>query len=114
MTTSPEASRRIRILEAAEHAFAEFGFAGASLRHIVREEKVNLATVYYYVGSKNGLMDAVLKRRFGALRQENLDRLRGLQRATNGRPLSVESILEALVVPPLKLATIGSVRQQAV
>ena len=64
-----DASRRERILEAAEQVFGDAGFAGASLRAIVRRAHVNLATVYYYFGSKNGLMEAVLKRRFGPLRQ---------------------------------------------
>ena len=48
-----DASRRERILEAAEQVFGDAGFAGASMRAIVRRAKVNLATVYYYFGSKN-------------------------------------------------------------
>jgi len=68
MAKDTETSRRERILDAAERAFGDYGFTGASLRRIVVEARVNLATVYYYFGSKNGLMEAVLKRRFGPLR----------------------------------------------
>jgi AcrR family transcriptional regulator len=109
-----KANRRSRILEAAEHAFAEHGFAGASLRQIVRDARVNLATVYYYFGSKNGLMEAVLKRRLGPLRDEHLEQLRSVRRAAAGRPLPVEAVLRALIEPPLRLAATGSARQQAV
>src|ERR1035441_10088279 len=98
-----EQDRQTRILDAAENAIAELGFAGASLRHIVLEAQVNLATVYYYFGSKHGLMEAVLKRRFGPLRQEHLALLLEFERAAKGRPLTVEKVLEAMLLPPLRL-----------
>lgn len=114
MTPAAEQCRRERILDAAEQAFAEHGFAGASLRHIVLEAQVNLATVYYYFQSKNGLMEAVLKRRFGPLRAEHLELLRRLEGAAAGRPLMVEQILEAMLLPPLRLAVKSSPGPQAV
>lgn len=114
MRTMPVPDRRARILEAAERAFAESGFEGASLRQIVLAAGVNLATVYYYFGSKKGLMEAVLKRRFGPLRQEQLDRLRQSEQAARGRPLSVETILEAMLLPPLRLAVCASAQRQVV
>jgi AcrR family transcriptional regulator len=108
------ASRPDRILDAAEGVFADHGFAGASLRHIVREAGVNLATVYYYFHSKTGLMEAVLKRRFGPLRQEHLDLLRSAQNSARNRPLPVEEILRAMLLPPLRLAVADAPRRQAV
>src|SRR5690242_20352109 len=97
-------NRSDKILDAAEHAFAQFGFAGASLRHIVLEAQVNLATVYYYFGSKKGLMEAVLKRRFGPLRREQLELLQASERESGGDALPVDVILRALLLPPLRLA----------
>jgi len=114
MARASEQSRRDRILDAAEHAFAESGFAGASLRDIVREASVNLATVYYYFDSKNGLMEAVLKRRFGPLRAEQLELLSQFEQAARGRPLRVEKILEAMLLPPLRLATSPPDKHQTV
>ena len=103
-----------RILDAAENAMAELGFAGASLRHIVLEARVNLATVYYYFGSKRGLMEAVLKRRFDPLRQEHLALLRQFEQAAKGRPLTVEKVLQAMLLPPLRLVATAPARHQAV
>jgi AcrR family transcriptional regulator len=114
MPKQSEQDRQTRILDAAESAVAELGFAGASLRHIVLEAQVNLATVYYYFGSKGGLMEAVLKRRFGPLRQEHLALLRQLEQAAKGRPLPVEKILEAMLLPPLRLTAMASAKRQAV
>jgi AcrR family transcriptional regulator len=105
---------RTCILDAAENAVAEAGFAGASLRDIVLEAQVNLATVYYYFGSKVGLMEAVLKRRFGPLRQEHLALLQEFEAAARGRPLPVEQILEAMLLPPLRLAAKAPAKRQAV
>jgi AcrR family transcriptional regulator len=106
--------RQTRILDAAENAIAESGFAGASLREIVREARVNLATVYYYFGSKVGLMEAVLKRRFGPLREEHLALLRQFEAEAKGQPLAVEKILEAMLLPPLRLAAKPPSKHQAV
>jgi len=114
MRKSSEHDRQTRILDAAENALAELGFAGASLRHMVREARVNLATVYYYFGSKRGLMEAVLKRRFGPLREAHLALLRQFERAAKGRPLPVEKILEAMLLPPLCLAATAPAKHQAV
>src|ERR1035438_6393591 len=109
-----EQDRQTRILDAAENAIAELGFAGASLRHIVLEAQVNLATVYYYFGSKRGLMEAVLKRHFGPLRQEHLALLSEFEAAAGGRPLPVGKILEAMLLPPLRLAAKAPAKRQAV
>ncbi len=107
-------SRSETILDAAEHAFAQLGFDGASLRHIVLEAKVNLATVYYYFGSKHGLMEAVLKRRFGPLRLEQLELLRQAEENYAGRPVPVEAILHALLLPPLRLVVSVAAKRQTV
>jgi AcrR family transcriptional regulator len=114
MARHAKSDPQTRILDAAENAIAELGFAGASLRDIVLAARVNLATVYYYFRSKRGLMEAVLKRRFGPLREEHLARLRQLETAAKGRPLPVEKILEAMVLPPLRLAATAPAQRQAV
>jgi AcrR family transcriptional regulator len=114
MPDATEQCRRERILDAAEQGFAEFGFAGASLRTMVRQAKVNLATVYYYFNSKEGLMEAVLRRRFGPLRQAQLELLGAAQHQRPNRDLSVESILGALLQPVLNVALAAPDQRRAV
>jgi hypothetical protein len=59
-------------------------------------------------------METVLKRRFGPLRQEHLALLRQFEEAAQGRPLTVERILEAMLLPPLRLAATAPAKHQAV
>ncbi len=114
MGTRAETGRKNRILDAAEQIFAERGFDGASLRSIVNQAKVNLATVYYYFASKEGLLAAVFQRRFGPLQAEHFAQLNQLEQAADGQPVPVKKILEAMLRPPLRLAGTTSARSQAV
>jgi AcrR family transcriptional regulator len=52
-----------RILNAAEYLFSHEGFHGTSLRAITGKAAVNLASVNYHFGSKELLLEEVLKRR---------------------------------------------------
>src|SRR4051812_20419177 len=50
-----------RLIEAASEVFARHGFAGTRVREIVRAAEVNLASVNYYFGGKEGLYAATLQ-----------------------------------------------------
>ncbi|MGC8886886.1 MAG: TetR/AcrR family transcriptional regulator [Verrucomicrobiia bacterium] len=91
-----------RILDVAEKAFADCGFEGASMRDIVKAAKVNLATVYYYFGSKEGLLLAVLDRRFDPFYKKQKETLKKFQE--NPDKYSLEDILEAMLKTPLSIA----------
>lgn len=52
----------VRILDTAEHLFADRGFAETSLRTITGRAGVNLAAVNYHFGSKKALIQAVFER----------------------------------------------------
>jgi AcrR family transcriptional regulator len=93
-----------RILDAAEQMFADQGFDGASMRHLAGAARVNVATAYYHFGSKEELLAAVFNRRFGPVREEQWERLRALERECAGKPVPLQSILEAMLLPPLRLA----------
>lgn len=92
------------ILDAAEKTFADFGFDGASLRQIVEAANANLATVYYHFGSKEGLMEAVFKRVFGPVHEEHLRDLHRLEEEYKGKPIPLETVLTAMLMPPLRMA----------
>jgi AcrR family transcriptional regulator len=51
---------RRALLQAARHAFAEHGYAGASLRDIASDAHANAALVRYHFGSKDQLWAAVI------------------------------------------------------
>jgi AcrR family transcriptional regulator len=96
-------SSKDRLLDSAELAFANAGFDGASMRQIALKAKVNLATAYYYFESKEGLMVAVLKRRFDPLKEQQLELLQTGAMESKTKPLALERILHALIAPVLGL-----------
>lgn len=55
-------STRDRLLDAAEHLFAEHGFADTSVRDLTREANCNLASVNYHFGGKENLYIEVFER----------------------------------------------------
>jgi TetR/AcrR family transcriptional regulator len=57
-----ELSSEERILESAEHLFADRGYNGVSIRDISTKAEVNSALISYYFGGKTGLYKAVLKK----------------------------------------------------
>lgn len=54
-----------RILDAATEEFGRKGFSGAKVEAIARRAEVNKAGLYYHVGNKEKLYEAVLLRLFG-------------------------------------------------
>tara|TARA_B100000530_G_scaffold147823_1_gene92691 strand:+ start:781 stop:1353 length:573 start_codon:yes stop_codon:yes gene_type:complete len=51
---------RTHILQTAPAIFASHGFAGASTRQLAAAAEVNIATIAYHFGGKQGLYEAVL------------------------------------------------------
>lgn len=102
--TARDGRTRERILTAAEQIFADRGFEPASIRAIARRARVSLPVLYYYFGSKTGLIRAVLERRFGPLRTEHQQALARLQPSPGSPPPELETILEAMIRPVLRLA----------
>ena len=100
-----ECGTKAAILDAAERLFAANGFEATSLRTITAEAAANLGAVNYHFTSKDGLILAVLKRMFQPVNERRLRLLDDLEERAEGRPLTVEAILEALFRPPLELVS---------
>jgi AcrR family transcriptional regulator len=98
------ADTKERILDAAEALFARQGFAATSLRNVIAEARVNLAAIHYHFGSKEGLIRALLARRFAPLNAERLRLLADYERTPAGRSPSVDALLEMFIRPALPLA----------
>ena len=96
-TTTPT---RVRLLDAAERLFADFGFNGVSVRQIVVEAQANLSAIPYHFGTKEELFKAVLFRRANPLREERRRLLEQIC-AKGGEP-SLEDVLWAMLEPAFR------------
>ncbi len=92
-----------RILTCAERLFATKGYDAASIRDITNEAEVNLAAIHYHFGSKEKLLEELLKRKLDWLNQERLNALSVLEEKANGSPLRPSSILDAFFGTLLKM-----------
>lgn len=101
-TASPGGQTPERLLDAAELLFAERGIDAVSVRAVNAAAGANVAAVHYHFGSKDALVDAVLRRRMDALGARRLAMLAALPAAG---PPEVRAVVEALVVPLAELAT---------
>jgi AcrR family transcriptional regulator len=93
---APPDTTHDRLLDAAERLLAERGLAATSVRAVCAEAGANVAAVHYHFGSKDALVEAVLKRRMGELTTRRLAMLEPLE--SQARP-PTRAVVEALVRP---------------
>ncbi|MFQ6550051.1 TetR/AcrR family transcriptional regulator [Aestuariibius sp. 2305UL40-4] len=86
------------ILDAAEAAFSEAGFAGASMKAISLRAEVAQGLIHYHFQTKEGLYAAVIERRAHWI---TTARLTLLDRIDLGIPDATAQIFEAFFRPPL-------------
>jgi AcrR family transcriptional regulator len=94
-----EKATRSKILRAALELFATRGFAATSLREITESAQVNVAAIHYHFGSKEELVREVMRAVSGPLNQLRLEALENA-----ARPLSIESVVHALIAPAVMLS----------
>lgn len=92
--TTPEA-----LIDAAELVFARDGFAGASLREIMRDADANAAAVHYHFGGKDGLLEAVLDRVVEPITARRLELLDNLRQREGAKPIPVRDLVDAFLRP---------------
>src|SRR5476651_625199 len=93
-----------KILDTAERLIGEQGYAATSLRQIIAEAGVNLAAVHYHFGSKEELLDDVVRRRAGPVNEARIALLDGIEAGTSDEPPAVERVLEAFLLPTAEAA----------
>jgi len=97
-----DTSTRDKILNAAEQLFAIQGFAGTSLRAIIKEAGVNTAAAHYHFGSKEGVIEAVMLRRGQPVNEERLRLLDDLEKAHPTGELPVRDVVMAFLAPAIQ------------
>jgi len=96
-------STKDKILCVAERLFAERGFAGVTMRQIMKETGADVAAAYYHFKSKRDLFDAVLLHRADYLNEIRLTALEEVVRQQGEQAVSVEEIVAAFTRPLLEL-----------
>lgn len=91
---------KTHILDVSEKHFAQDGFAGTSLRAIIKDAGVNVAAIAYHFGTKEELYQAVTERFAVPVVKEQLDRLRDEIKRDDAQ---LEGVLRAFYEPPLQL-----------
>jgi AcrR family transcriptional regulator len=89
-----------RILHHAEKLFSIDGYTGVSLRKITGDAGVDLASIKYYFGSKEGLFDAVLARRVDRMSEKRLKGLAKIIICQNSEA-TIEELLRVFLMPML-------------
>jgi AcrR family transcriptional regulator len=97
----PRRSRKTELLKAAEQLFADRGYHGATIRDITAAAKVPLGLATYHFGSKEGLYEAVLRRR----EPELISSLDGsLSQLLKQKPEpTTDELIEAFLTPHVRL-----------
>ncbi len=90
---------KTRSLDTAERLFGEQGYAATSLRQVIAKARVNLAAIHYHFGSKEDLIEQIIARKVGPVNQRRLQLLDQYEAEAGKRPLPVEKVLEALLMP---------------
>ncbi len=90
------------LVDAAEARFAAEGIERASLRAVMRDAGTDPGAIHYHFRGRAALAEAVLERNLVPLNERRLELL-SLIEASPG-PITVESLVDALVRPDLEIA----------
>ncbi len=84
-----------KILNEAEKLFATRGYDASSIRDITTNAGVNLAAIHYHFGSKEKLLEKLIKKKLKLLNKQRLSALSRLEKKACGKPLRPSDILDA-------------------
>ncbi|MGI5328779.1 TetR/AcrR family transcriptional regulator [Actinomadura nitritigenes] len=93
-----------RLIVTAERMFADRGVGAVSLRAVMQEAGTNVAAVHYHFGSKQALLDAIVRSRVEQVAAERGRILRGLPAAEH---LTAADLAEVLLRPAITVLESG-------
>jgi len=93
------------LLDVAEVLFAEYGFAGTTVRDISAKANINQALINYHFKSKQGLFKAIFERRAKELVEDRLNLLDQARKIAQGQAIPLRELIYAFVFPPLRIAS---------
>ncbi len=103
---------REKIIRIAGNEFFRTGFEGARIDEIAKKSGCNKATLYYHVGGKNALYEAVLLEVFPQLAEEieeNVEKAEGIEKKLQAFVLSLVKTLSAKKeIAPIMMREIAS------
>lgn len=90
---------RNRLLNTAQWLFAKQGFKATSLRQITQKAEANVASVNYYFGSKEGMLNELIRRRVEPVNKRRYALLEKYRVEAAGQPIPLKKIFEAFLLP---------------
>ena len=93
-----------RVLMEALKLFAAHGFNATSMRMICAAADANPSSVYYYFGSKRGVLRGVCEYLFEPVQRERAELLAAAVANSAGAQLDLHDILTAFIGPAIRLA----------
>ena len=94
-----EADTRARIIQAAIELFGEKGVDRVSLRELTAHASVNVASVNYHFGSKEGLAEAVFEKLAHEVNSRRTEELEALLKRSGHRQARLENIIDIFMKP---------------
>ena len=98
---------REKLLNAAEALFAEKGFDATTTREIAYRSQDTLGTLSYHFGSKQSLLEELLKRRFAAVAELRGRYYEEARAEGRGGTPSLEGVVRAIILPYIDLTFSG-------
>ena len=98
-----EINTKNKILDTAEKLYAVEGFGATSLRAIIKQAGVNTAAVHYHFGSREGLIEAILRRRAEPINAERLRLIDAVENAHPSGTLPLAAVVEAFLAPAIRI-----------
>ncbi|MUL64574.1 hypothetical protein BOO86_08885 [Mycobacterium sp. CBMA 234] len=86
-------ARREEIVQAAAHIFRDRGFEAATLRDVAAELNTDRASLYYYVGSKEELLQEIVRQALG----HDIETAEAVKRSRASTQDKIAALIEAMV-----------------